>query len=362
VHLTLDPSLLSLVLAANLQFQFDHQPIVFPQPHTPHVTLYLTKFPSSSLQSVLAAVRDAFTEPSFKSSCFSNFSAAVVIGNYSMLPLNATDCLRTMSDLVVERTYQFALDNQSIPKWVLLLPEPDRSLKLAMFKQYASPNVFSQYDPHITVACSPNVSALDVATRALPVFSLPFVPFQIRVSETGDCGTVLSNRTFLSLDIICCASPASPSCANGMPSALSDSASIFLNGVACSQEKVAPAASKLNLRVLLTSFASALFAGVVAALATFAVEKLGGVKGGILAATPTTILPALVGIKNNSSSFDDFAASVWILPVGALCNSIFLASWRYGPPLLPRRWTVPHKCVSPCALNHHFYYSVFGYS
>jgi hypothetical protein len=145
-----------------------------------------------------------------------------------------------------------------------------------------------------------------------------------------------------------------------MPSALSDSASIFLNGVACSQEKVAPAASKLNLRVLLTSFASALFAGVVAALATFAVEKLGGVKGGILAATPTTILPALVGIKNNSSSFDDFAASVWILPVGALCNSIFLASWRYGPPLLPRRWTVPHKCVSPCALNHHFYYSVFG--
>ena len=138
----------------------------------------------------------------------------------------------------------------------------------------------------------------------------------------------------------------SSACVNGMPSALSGSATIYMNGVPCNEEQIPvkiSSASKFGPRAILTAVASALFAGCIAAMATFVVEKLGGVKGGILAATPTTIVPALIGMSSNSSSPEDFAASVWLLPVGALCNSFFLATWRYLPPRIPHNWTLRRK-------------------
>ena len=135
-----------------------------------------------------------------------------------------------------------------------------------------------------------------------------------------------------------------------MPSALSGNAIIYMNGISCTLNQITPP-SKFGLRAMLTSVASALFAGFVAALATFVVEKLGGVKGGILAATPTTILPALIGIRSNSASPNDFAASVFLLPVGALCNSLFLATWRYGPPRLPHNWTLRRKFVNAFCMH-----------
>jgi hypothetical protein len=127
-----------------------------------------------------------------------------------------------------------------------------------------------------------------------------------------------------------------------------------MNGVSCSQphsQVELSNESKFGPRAILTSAASAVFAGFIAALATFVVEKLGGVKGGILAATPTTILPALLGMKSNSSSPEAFAASVWLLPVGALCNSLFLATWRYLPPRIPHNLTLRHKCVKASTSN-----------
>ena len=41
---------------------------------------------------------------------------------------------------------------------------------------------------------------------------------------------------------------------------------------------------------------SAFFAGVVATLATVAIEKFGGRTGGVLATVPTTIIPAAIGM------------------------------------------------------------------
>ncbi len=148
------------------------------------------------------------------------------------------------------------------------------------------------------------------------------------------------------VDLTCCTSPTASSCVNAMPSALSGSAVIYMNGVSCTPTQLsmnASTASKLGSRALLNALASALFAGFIAAMATYVVEKLGGVKGGILAATPTTILPALIGMRSNSSDPQDFAASIWLLPVGALCNSFFLATWRYLPPRIPHYWTLRRK-------------------
>lgn len=149
------------------------------------------------------------------------------------------------------------------------------------------------------------------------------------------------------LDLSCCTSPLSSSCVKGMPSAQSGSAIIYMNGLPCtSLPTILPIASKFGLRAIFTSLASAFLAGCIAAFATFVVERLGGVKGGILASTPTTIIPALIGMRSNSASPEDFASSVWLLPVGAVCNSFFLAAWRFGPSRLPHHWTLRLKCVN----------------
>lgn len=57
---------------------------------------------------------------------------------------------------------------------------------------------------------------------------------------------------------------------------------------------------------------SGLFAGLVAVLATVAVEKLGGRLGGVLASMPTTIVPACIGLfeQFHAGSGSDQAASL----------------------------------------------------
>ena len=326
MHLSFAPPLLSLVTDVNANFV--NETICFAQLHVPHLTLYLSKFSEPSLPLLLDAIRKVTESTAFTLPCVSEVSSAVVTGGYLMLPVATSRCLQNMSDIVVTLTNHLALPNQTAPAWLSMLPEPQRSMKMDMLNRFGSPNVFSQFDPHITLACMANSTELANATRILDRNLSPFVPVQLRVSRSGVCGTVLSEQTLLSIDLL----------------QLSNSSGNVSNNAQMTTS------SKFGLRVILTSLSSALFAGCIAALATFMVEKLGGVKGGILAATPTTILPALIGMKINSASQSDFAASVWLLPVGALCNSIFLATWRYGPPRLPHRWTLRRKYVKTLCL------------
>ena len=55
------------------------------------------------------------------------------------------------------------LTNQTVPNRVQHLPEPERSEKLAVIRQYGSPNVFSQCQPYVILACDENAFALSAA-------------------------------------------------------------------------------------------------------------------------------------------------------------------------------------------------------
>lgn len=79
----------------------------------------------------------------------------------------------------------------------------------------------------------------------------------------------------------------------------------------------------------------ALFAGLVAVGATVAIERWGGVIGGLLGTLPTTVVPASLGIWAASSDPTTFAAAMGAIPVGMLVNAGFLFLWRVGPRLLP---------------------------
>ena len=81
---------------------------------------------------------------------------------------------------------------------------------------------------------------------------------------------------------------------------------------------------------MLTIVAAALFAGLVAVLVTVAVEKWGGVVGGILGTLPTTIVPATIGMYIEGGS-EDLATSMSLIPFWMLLNALFVGARVFYP-------------------------------
>ena len=87
--------------------------------------------------------------------------------------------------------YHLAVPNQAVPDWVQHLPEPERSEKIALIRQYGSPNVFSQFRPHVTIACDNNATALSAAfAQKMPQVHGGWTPTAVVLGPTGPCGTV----------------------------------------------------------------------------------------------------------------------------------------------------------------------------
>lgn len=78
----------------------------------------------------------------------------------------------------------------------------------------------------------------------------------------------------------------------------------------------------------MTAILAAIAAGVVAILATVAVERMGGLLGGVFASIPTTIVPAAIGFY---FAQDGFVPALLAVPYGMLVNALFLYMWRILP-------------------------------
>jgi len=78
----------------------------------------------------------------------------------------------------------------------------------------------------------------------------------------------------------------------------------------------------------------AVLAGLVAILVTVAIERLGGLVGGILATLPSTIVPASLGMYAELDT-PGLRAALCMVPMGMLLNAGFLWLWRALPPRLP---------------------------
>ena len=74
----------------------------------------------------------------------------------------------------------------------------------------------------------------------------------------------------------------------------------------------------------------ALFAGIVAILVTVAIEKFGGIIGGVLGTIPSTIIPAAAGVYSIDGT-ESLRDSMSMVPSGMLMNGIFLSVWIYFP-------------------------------
>ena len=81
----------------------------------------------------------------------------------------------------------------------------------------------------------------------------------------------------------------------------------------------------------MTTLGFALLAGFVAVCVTVAIERWGGVLGGLLGTLPTTIVPAAAGMATSAVTTADLEAQLAVVPIGMLLNVGFLYLWRILP-------------------------------
>jgi len=174
----------------------------------PHITLYLTEFlpnnvtcdasgSTSSVCADLGAIAPSLEAP--PSLCEDDpvvLGALEVSGCYAMWEVVNSPCLQAMSDRVVNATYRLAVPNQTVPDWVEDLPEPTKSEKEALIKSFGSPNVFTQFAPHVTVGYDCSACVADALAGYTPPAVAPFVPTVLGMGTVGDYGTVVLGEDF----------------------------------------------------------------------------------------------------------------------------------------------------------------------
>ncbi len=117
---------------------------LYQQGYLPHVTLYLTEYPEKNLPALKKDVATIARQ---------GHSFHVVMtgikqtkGNWLMLNVDRNQTLQHLADAVTVAVEPLRARDPVLPDWVTHFPS-----KLASFKRYGSPNVFTNFDPHITL-------------------------------------------------------------------------------------------------------------------------------------------------------------------------------------------------------------------
>lgn len=79
---------------------------------------------------------------------------------------------------------------------------------------------------------------------------------------------------------------------------------------------------------------SSLFAGIVSVFITWSIERFGGVIGGVLSSSPTTVVCLSIGLAS-TASMHTTRESLYAVPIGMSINCLFLLLWRELPERLP---------------------------
>lgn len=119
-----------------------------------HCTLYMTNFPVPSQESVQRRVQGLAQAVRV----FPIVSGGVVKtdGNWLFIDLEKNRNLQRLSDEVVNLLAGLRTADSEIPAWAKSIPE-----KVEMIKKYGSPNVYSQFNPHLTLLARTDGAILD---------------------------------------------------------------------------------------------------------------------------------------------------------------------------------------------------------
>lgn len=133
--------------------------INFFEKHSPHLTVFMADFDvqandTNKLKQIVTALEEVVSNSSH-TVCEIEWprdpSSVAIHGFYSMYPIKKTSCLQNLSNDIVRALKGYIKEPQEIPDWVNKLPLLKRLRKIWLIKKYGSPNVFGEYEPHITV-------------------------------------------------------------------------------------------------------------------------------------------------------------------------------------------------------------------
>ncbi len=157
------PSIVEGVEKASVDLTARGMTTFHAQGHPAHVTLYLTQYPVSAAPALKAAVARA------TKACRQFPLAATGLertaSNWLFLKVDRTAALQRLADEITLAAEPLRSHDLSPPSWMKEYPA-----KLPAFERYGSPNVFMQFDPHLTLLAnetSPNLGkyVADMATR-----------------------------------------------------------------------------------------------------------------------------------------------------------------------------------------------------
>ncbi len=112
--------------------------------YQPHCTLYMTAYPKGRQKLVATIVRRIAN--STKEFPINTKGIEVAASDWLFMGLENNKDLQSLCDEVTNRLAFLRAKSDYVPEWAKSMPA-----KVECIKKYGSPNVFSQFDPHLTL-------------------------------------------------------------------------------------------------------------------------------------------------------------------------------------------------------------------
>ncbi|REG84340.1 2'-5' RNA ligase family protein [Marinomonas pollencensis] len=129
-----------------------------------HATLYLTDYPQGSEQSIKQAVAKVVAR--FQAFPIQAQGFTVTQSQWAFIDISPSGRLQRLADEITLALEPMRNQQASLPTWVKNFPN-----KLAAFKRYGSPNVFQNFQPHLTLLAnetSPKLAAFHSMMKTHP--------------------------------------------------------------------------------------------------------------------------------------------------------------------------------------------------
>jgi len=109
-----------------------------------HCTLYMTQYPVGSLEKVASIVVEIASNT--KAFEIQSTGLEITSGSWFFLNLDRNRNLQTFCDAVVEKLAPLRSPSDFVPEWA-----KDNPTKVEYITKYGSPNVYGEFNPHLTL-------------------------------------------------------------------------------------------------------------------------------------------------------------------------------------------------------------------
>ena len=138
-----------------------------------HLTLYLTEYKPEALKTIKNTVNKIANQT--KPFDIEFYRLRKTGGNWFMLDAQNNEAIQQLADEITVSLNKYRAKDAKVPDWAKSIPE-----KVKSFNLYGSPNVFTSFDPHITLLTPEDPSKIDAFTS-----KYDFKPFKSKVIGIG---------------------------------------------------------------------------------------------------------------------------------------------------------------------------------